>query len=76
MLPSFVEQPRLGDLKVALTVAGEGEEFSTRDDIPDGDGVGRGGGQDLRLRNPFFNIADPYSANCPATCPYSFHKKF
>ena len=48
-------------------MAGEGEEFSTRDDVPDGDGVGRGGGQDLRLRNPFFN-ADPYSANCPATC--------
>ena len=49
----------------ALTVSGKGEEFSAGDDVPDGDGVGRGGGQDLRLRNPFFN-ADPYSANCLA----------
>ena len=31
----------------ALTVSGKGEEFSAGDDVPDGDGVGCGGGQDV-----------------------------
>ena len=34
---------------MALTVSGEGKELLASNDVPDGDGVGCGGGQNLQF---------------------------
>ena len=37
-------------------MSGISEELSARDDVPDGDGVGGGGGQDLWLKKLLLSI--------------------